>query len=201
MSSEGDRASRWARSVFSSASAVDADPARVDHMVQVGDRQGCVGGAEGGSRCRPADQHLPCRVECSILPCMAGLRVWRAARELGGHGPAARGAPVSQPRRVAVPPAACAAWPQQTVPAARAAPPTQGLLQLFASHGLPIPLHKCGQCVYRLGPAGAKLPLRLVNGRLVARAGAGQTMDILAWLEKQPAATGPQQQQACRVLR
>lgn len=36
MSSEADRTSRWARSVFSSASAVDADPARVDHMVQVG---------------------------------------------------------------------------------------------------------------------------------------------------------------------
>ncbi|KAL4443463.1 hypothetical protein ABPG75_011200 [Micractinium tetrahymenae] len=104
MSSEADRTSRWARSVFSSASAVDADPARVDHMVQ-------------------------------------------------------------------------------------------GLLQLFASNGLPIPLHKCGQCQYRLGPAGAKLSLRLVNGRLMARAGAGQTMDILAWLEKQPAGAGAAQQQ------
>lgn len=68
-------------------------------------------------------------------------------------------------------------------------------MQLFSSNGLPIPLHKCGQCMYRLGPAGAKLSLRLVNGRLVARSGAGQMMDILAWLEKQPAAAGVAQQQ------
>ncbi|KAL4422232.1 hypothetical protein ABPG77_009707 [Micractinium sp. CCAP 211/92] len=104
MSSEADRTSRWARSVFSSASAVDADPARVDHMVQ-------------------------------------------------------------------------------------------GLLQLFDSNGLPVPLHKCGQCMYRLGPAGCKLSLRLVNGRLMARSGAGQTLDVLAWLEKQPAAEQQQRRQ------
>lgn len=73
--------------------------------------------------------------------------------------------------------------------------PLQGLLQLFDSNGLPVPLHKCGQCMYRLGPAGCKLSLRLVNGRLMARSGAGQTMDILAWLEKQPAAEQQQRRQ------
>ena len=35
MSSDADRASKWARSVFSSASAVDTDPRRVEPMVQV----------------------------------------------------------------------------------------------------------------------------------------------------------------------
>ena len=45
----------------------------------------------------------------------------------------------------------------------------QGLLQLFAENGVCIPLHKCGPCQYRLGTA--KVAVRLVNGRLVARAG------------------------------
>jgi hypothetical protein len=45
----------------------------------------------------------------------------------------------------------------------------QGLLQLFAENGVVIPLHKCGPCQYRLG--SAKLAVRLVNGRLMARAG------------------------------
>ncbi len=86
----------------------------------------------------------------------------------------------------------------QPVPCRPHAPrpaPLQGLLQLFDSNGLPVPLHKCGQCMYRLGPAGCKLSLRLVNGRLMARSGAGQTMDILAWLEKQPAAEQQQRRQ------
>lgn len=47
-----------------------------------------------------------------------------------------------------------------------------------------VPLQRAGPCQYRLG--SAKLAVRLVNGRLMARAGAGQTVDVLAWLEKQP---------------
>ncbi|PSC72458.1 flagellar associated isoform B [Micractinium conductrix] len=96
MSSDADRASKWARSVFSSASAVDTDPRRVEPMVQ-------------------------------------------------------------------------------------------GLLQLLAEHGLHVPLHKCGTCTYKLG--AAKLSVRLVSGRLMARAGAGQTLDVLEWLSRQPLPT------------
>lgn len=40
---------------------------------------------------------------------------------------------------------------------------------------------------YRLG--AAKLAVRLVNGRLMARAGAGQTVDVLDWLGRQPVPT------------
>jgi hypothetical protein len=77
----------------------------------------------------------------------------------------------------------------QSPPADRAQPPCpvfllQGLLQLFADNGVAIPLAKCGPAQYRLG--SAKLAVRLVNGRLVARAGAGQTTDVLHWLERQP---------------
>lgn len=60
----------------------------------------------------------------------------------------------------------------------------QGLLQLFRESGVTIPMHKCGPCQYRLGTA--KLAVRLVNGRIMARSGAGQHQDIFCWLEKQP---------------
>ncbi|EFN58173.1 hypothetical protein CHLNCDRAFT_141998 [Chlorella variabilis] len=63
-------------------------------------------------------------------------------------------------------------------------PMVQGLLQLFRREGLRVPLRKCGPCQYQLG--SAKLSVRLVSGRLRARAGAGQTMDVLEWLAKQP---------------
>ncbi|KAL4858591.1 Glutathione S-transferase P [Chlorella vulgaris] len=63
-------------------------------------------------------------------------------------------------------------------------PVVQGLLQLFQDNGVHVPLLKCGPCQFRLG--SAKLSVRLVNGRLMARGGAGQTMDVFAWLEKQP---------------
>lgn len=63
-------------------------------------------------------------------------------------------------------------------------PTLQGLLQLFQDNGVHVPLLKCGPCQFRLG--SAKLSVRLVNGRLMARGGAGQTMDVFAWLEKQP---------------
>lgn len=39
---------------------------------------------------------------------------------------------------------------------------------------------------YKLGTA--KLAVRLVNGRLVGRAGAGQQIDLFEWLERQPVA-------------
>jgi hypothetical protein len=48
-------------------------------------------------------------------------------------------------------------------------PQVAGLLQLFRQQGLMVPLHKCGPAQNRLG--SAKLAVRLVNGRLVARAG------------------------------
>ena len=59
----------------------------------------------------------------------------------------------------------------------RRLPPLQGLLQLFAENGVAIPLHKCGPCQYRLGTA--KLAVRLVNGRLMARAGGWAAMELL----------------------
>ncbi|KAI7842900.1 hypothetical protein COHA_003412 [Chlorella ohadii] len=68
----------------------------------------------------------------------------------------------------------------------RVEPVMQGLLQLFRENGLPIPLQKCGPCQYKLG--AAKLSVRLVNGRLMGRAGAGQQLDLFEWLGKQPVA-------------
>ena len=68
----------------------------------------------------------------------------------------------------------------------------QGLLRLLQENGVRAPLVKCGPCQYRLGGTGggtapAKLTVRLVNQRLVARAGgAGASVDVLSWLERQP---------------
>ena len=82
------------------------------------------------------------------------------------------------------------------VAAAGAAAP-QGLLRLLQENGVPAPLVKCGPCQYRLGGTTAKLTggttarltVRLVNHRLVARAGgAGASVDVLTWLAGQPMA-------------
>lgn len=43
-----------------------------------------------------------------------------------------------------------------------------------------------GLLQYKLG--AAKLAVRLVNGRLMGRAGAGQQLDLFEWLGKQPVA-------------
>jgi hypothetical protein len=59
VSSEAERASRWARSIFSSSSAVETDPRKVEPLMQVG-RQwvyGCLS--------------LRCECTHALLPCLA----------------------------------------------------------------------------------------------------------------------------------
>lgn len=58
----------------------------------------------------------------------------------------------------------------------------QGVVQLLEEGGIAIPLQHTGPCQYRLGTT--KFTVRLVNGHLMVRSGAGH-LPILAWLEMQ----------------
>ena len=55
---------------------------------------------------------------------------------------------------------------------------------MLHQHGVPLPLQRTGPCQFVLGTARAAV--RMVNGRLVVRGGAGQAQEITAWLERQP---------------
>ena len=156
----GSGAARWAKSVFSSSSAVETDPRKVEPVVQA--REGAVGAAASAAAALAA----------ALAP-----------------APAAALLPPLPSAAAAACPATSASPPPLTAAALASSPlPRQGLLHLFREQGVGIPLQRAGPCQYRLG--SARLAVRLVNGRLMARAGAGQTVDVLAWLEKQPVAAG-----------
>ena len=60
----------------------------------------------------------------------------------------------------------------------------QALLEMFEANGVPMPLQRAGPAAYTLNSSRAAV--RLLNGRLVVRGGAGQAQEITAWLERQP---------------
>jgi len=63
----------------------------------------------------------------------------------------------------------------------------EGLRELCEENGVPLPLLRVGPNSYRIGENGAKLGVKLINGRLMARSGPSY-IDIFQWLERQPLA-------------